>query len=430
MSDLTKSQIEVVLGLQYGDEGKGKFVDLLAADYDYIVRYQGGDNAGHTIVINQQRYALRIIPSGIFNHKKVVIGNGCVVNPETLLTEISYLSQAKFDVQDRLFLSDKAHVILDYHIALDKLNEINKGDDKIGTTCKGIGPCYTDKAARIGIRVCDLFDKTALQAKLTYNLNEKNQVFEHYQIPTFSVSEMVEKYYTIGKQIKQYVTNTMALLNNAYDQHERILLEGAQGVLLDIDHGTYPFVTSSNVATGMSVGTGLGITKFTSVLGIVKAYTSRVGFGPFCSEILTPLAEQIRIKGCEFGTVTKRPRRIGWIDIVALKEAIRIAGVTKLAITLIDVLSGLKEIQLCTHYKLHDQIIDYIPSTIKEYSDCEPIFQTMPGWSTEITTAKSFAELPLNCQLYLKGIGRLLGVPIAYVSVGPDRVQTFEVHHD
>lgn len=430
MSDSTKNQVEVVLGLQYGDEGKGKFVDLLAANYDYIVRYQGGDNAGHSIVIDQKRYALRIIPSGIFNHKKVVIGNGCVVNPETLLTEISYLSQAHFDVQDRLFLSDKAHIIFDYHIALDKLNEANKGADKIGTTCKGIGPCYTDKAARIGIRVCELFDRPSLTAKLTYNLNEKNQVFAHAECPLFDVSEVVEKYYAIGQQLKQYVTNTAVLLNQAYNQHAKILLEGAQGVLLDIDHGTYPYVTSSNVATGMSVGTGLGITKFTSVLGIVKAYTSRVGSGPFCSEILSELAEQIRIKGHEFGTVTKRPRRIGWIDIVALKEAIQIAGVTKIAITLVDVLSGLKEVQLCTHYQFHDRVIDYVPSTIREYGECQPIYKTMTGWTEEITTAKKYSELPKNCQLYLQEISRLLGVPIVYVSVGPDRSQTFEVSHD
>ncbi|MGL4952109.1 MAG: adenylosuccinate synthase [Mycoplasma sp.] len=424
---MLNNQIQVILGLQYGDEGKGKFTDILANDYDYIVRYQGGDNAGHSIVIDGVKYALRIIPSGIFNQKQTVIGNGCVVNPETLLREIQYLKEAKFSTEGILHLSATAHIIFDYHIALDKLNELNKGDLKIGTTCKGIGPCYTDKVSRIGIRVCDLYDYEILKQKITTSITEKNIIFKHYNHPLFNVEEVLEKYWEIGKQIKPYVTDTCYMLNTAVENGKKILLEGAQGVLLDINHGTYPYVTSSAVSTGMSAGSGIGVTKIHSILGIVKAYTSRVGEGPFCSEINDELAEKIRIEGREFGTVTKRPRRIGWIDIVALKHSIRIAGVTSLAITLLDVLSIVDKVKICIGYKYNDETIEFIPPTREEYYKCEPIYIEMPGWNKDISKITDFNSLPIECQNYVTKLQELLNTHIEYISVGPDRVQTIKV---
>ncbi|MGL4950828.1 MAG: adenylosuccinate synthase [Mycoplasma sp.] len=426
---MSNKQIQVILGLQYGDEGKGKFTDILANDYDYIVRYQGGDNAGHSIMIDGVKYALRLIPSGIFNQKQAIIGNGCVVNPETLLREIEYLKNAKFSTKGILHLSSAAHVIFDYHIELDKLNEENKGDQKIGTTCKGIGPCYTDKVSRIGIRVCDLFNRDLLKQKLETSITEKNIIFKHYNKPLFNVEEVLEKYLNIGKQISEYVTDTSFLLNTAIESGKKVLLEGAQGVLLDIDHGTYPFVTSSAVATGMSSGTGIGVTKINSILGIVKAYTSRVGEGPFCSEIHGELAEKIRIEGREFGTVTKRPRRIGWIDIVALRHAIRISGVTSLAITLLDVLSIVDKVQICIGYKYEGKEIQFIPPTRDEYYKCEPIYIDLPGWNSDISKITNYEELPSACKQYLDKLQELLKTPIEYVSVGPDRVQTIKVKH-
>lgn len=425
---MNTNNVNVILGLQYGDEGKGKFTDLISSKYHYIVRYQGGDNAGHSISFNGKKFALRLIPSGVFKNKKVVIGNGCVVNIETLLSEINYLKENEIDVTNNLFVSNKAHVILDYHLELDKLNEENKGDNKIGTTIKGIGPCYTDKFARIGIRICDLFYKAELKSKIEFNLKEKNIIFKNNNKKTFNVNELVEKYFELGKKIKRYVCDTSKLLNDEILKGKKVLLEGAQGVLLDIDFGTYPYVTSSCVATGMSSGSGIGITKINNVLGIVKAYTSRVGSGPFCSEILDEkVANEIRTEGHEFGTVTKRPRRIGWLDIVALKYAISISGVNEIAITLLDVLSILSKIKICVGYKLNGKDIDYIPSNFNDYKKCKPIFIEMDGWNKDISKIKKYKDLPSNCKKYLKMIEKLLKVKITYVSVGPNRNQTIKV---
>lgn len=426
-----KKNVSVILGLQYGDEGKGKFTDLISSDYDYIVRYQGGDNAGHSISFNGNKFALRLIPSGVFKNKNVVIGNGCVVNIETLLNEIEYLSKNKIDVKNKLFLSDKAHVIFDYHIEIDKMNEENKGENKIGTTNKGIGPCYTDKYARIGIRVCDLLDYNILLNKLEVSLKEKNIIFQKYNKETFDARTLANKYFELGKRIKKYIKDTSKLLNDEIRKGKKILLEGAQGVLLDIDFGTYPFVTSSPVATGMSSGSGIGITKINNILGIVKAYTSRVGEGPFCSEIKDKkLAELIRKEGNEYGTVTKRPRRVGWIDIIALRYAIDISGVNEIAITLLDVLSIVDKIKICIKYKLGSKEIDTIPSSIREYAKCKPIFIEVDGWKKDISNIKEYNELPTKCKKYLKTLEKLLGVKIKYVSVGPSREQTIEVKND
>lgn len=416
-----------IIGSQYGDEGKGKFIDLLSNEFDIIVRYQGGDNAGHTIVFDGQKFKLRLIPSGIFSEgKDIVIGNGVVINLKTLLNEIKYLNNANISTNN-LYISNKAHVIFDYHIELDKLNEENRGINKIGTTCRGIGPCYTDKAARVGIRICDLFDKESLREKIQISLNEKNSMFAKYYKQTFDLEAVTNEYYELGQQIKDMVIDCSIFLNQAFNEGKKILLEGAQGVLLDVDHGTYPFVTSSNVTSQMAGGSGIGLTKINEILGVVKAYTSRVGSGPFVSEIHSEKAIYIRERGNEYGTVTKRPRRIGWIDIVALNYSINVSGITKLAITLLDVLSGLDEIKLCVGYSYNGKEINYIPPSDFEYMRCNPIYISIKGWKEDISNCKSINELPIECQKYLLLIQKLTNTKIKYVSVGADRLQTIKV---
>lgn len=422
-----KNNVLGIIGSQYGDEGKGKFIDLLSENYDVIVRYQGGDNAGHTIVFDNTKHKLRLIPSGIFaKDKDIVIGNGVVINLKTLFDEMNYLEQ--FNVStDRLFISNKAHIIFDYHIELDKLNEENKGINKIGTTCRGIGPCYTDKAARVGIRVSDLLDLDTLKEKLQVVLAEKNLIFAKYNKPLFDVDDVANQYFLMGQKIKHKIIDTSVFLNKAIKDNKKILLEGAQGVLLDIDHGTYPFVTSSNVTSAMAGGSGIGLTKINHVLGVVKAYTSRVGAGPFVSEIHNDISTYIRERGHEYGTVTKRPRRIGWIDIVALNYSINVSGINQLAITLIDVLSGLDKIKLCVGYMYNGKEINYIPPSNSEYSKCDPIYITVDGWKEDISNCKTVEELPVNCKKYLLLIQKLLDTKIKYISVGPDRNQTIKV---
>ncbi|WPL40032.1 adenylosuccinate synthase [Malacoplasma iowae] len=416
-----------IIGTQYGDEGKGKFVDTLSQEYQIIVRYQGGDNAGHTIKFNDNKFKLRLIPSGIFNpNNTVVIGNGVVVNPKTLVEEIKYLNDANIDTS-KLLISDRAHVIFDFHVALDTLNEENKQDNKIGTTKRGIGPCYTDKVARIGIRMCDLFDLNTLENKLEENLKEKNILFKYYNKQTYDYKLVAKEYYELAKQFKDKVIDTVTFLNKQIKQNKKILFEGAQGVLLDIDHGTYPFVTSSSIVSAMASGSGIGMTSIKNILGIVKAYTSRVGSGPFVSEIKDDLAEKIRIKGNEFGTVTKRPRRIGWLDIVSLNYSLNVAGITELAITLIDVLSGLEKIKICVAYEHNNEIIDYLLPDNNRYGECKPVYIEIDGWNEDITNCKSISDLPENCKKYLLLIEKLTNRKIAYVSVGPDRNQTIRV---
>ncbi|EGZ31703.1 adenylosuccinate synthase [Malacoplasma iowae] len=416
-----------IIGTQYGDEGKGKFVDTLSQEYQIIVRYQGGDNAGHTIKFNDNKFKLRLIPSGIFNpNNTVVIGNGVVVNPKTLVEEIKYLNDANIDTS-KLLISDRAHVIFDFHVALDTLNEENKQDNKIGTTKRGIGPCYTDKVARIGIRMCDLFDLNTLENKLEENLKEKNILFKYYNKQTYDYKLVAKEYYELAKQFKDKVIDTVTFLNKQIKQNKKILFEGAQGVLLDIDHGTYPFVTSSSIVSAMASGSGIGMTSIKNILGIVKAYTSRVGSGPFVSEIKDDLAEKIRIKGNEFGTVTKRPRRIGWLDIVSLNYSLNVAGITELAITLIDVLSGLEKIKICVAYEYNNEIIDYLLPDNNRYGECKPVYIEIDGWNEDITNCKSISDLPENCKKYLLLIEKLTNRKIAYVSVGPDRNQTIRV---
>ncbi|MGO2267669.1 adenylosuccinate synthase [Vagococcus salmoninarum] len=416
----------VVVGTQWGDEGKGKITDFLSENAEVIARYQGGDNAGHTIKFDGVTYKLQLIPSGIFYKDKIsVIGNGVVVNPKSIVREIKYLHD-KGVTTDNLRISDRTHVILPYHILLDTLQEESKGDNKIGTTNKGIGPAYMDKAARIGIRMADLLDKEIFEERLRINLEEKNRVFtKMYDAEALNFDDIFEEYYEYGQQIKKYVTDTSVILNDALDAGKRVLFEGAQGVMLDIDQGTYPYVTSSNpVAGGVTIGSGVGPSKIDKVVGVCKAYTSRVGDGPFPTELFDETGDRIREIGREFGTVTGRPRRVGWFDTVVMRHSKRVSGITNLSLNSIDVLSGLKTVKICTAYELDGEKIYHYPASLKELARCKPIFEELPGWEEDITSCKTLAELPENARNYVHRVSELVGVRVSTFSVGPDRNQT------
>lgn len=417
----------VVVGTQWGDEGKGKITDFLSSNAEVIARYQGGDNAGHTIQFDGKTYKLHLIPSGIFDKNKIsVIGNGVVVNPKSLVKELQYLADEGVDTSS-LRISSRAHVILPYHILMDQLQEDAKGDNKIGTTIKGIGPAYMDKAARVGIRIADLLDKEIFKERLEVNLAEKNVLFERvYDAEPLSFDDIFEEYYEYGQQIAKYVTDTSVILNDALDQGKRVLFEGAQGVMLDIDQGTYPFVTSSNpVAGGVTIGSGVGPSKIDTVIGVCKAYTSRVGDGPFPTELFDEVGNQIREVGREYGTTTGRPRRVGWFDSVVMRHSRRVSGITNLSLNSIDVLTGLDTIKICTAYETSDgERIEYYPASLRVLADCKPIYEELPGWTEDITQAKTLEELPANAQNYVRRISELVGVKIATLSVGPDRSQT------
>ncbi|MDR0921466.1 MAG: adenylosuccinate synthase [Lactobacillales bacterium] len=416
----------VVVGTQWGDEGKGKITDFLSENAEVIARYQGGDNAGHTIQFDGTTYKLHLIPSGIFYKEKIsVIGNGVVVNPKSLVKELRYLEEAGVTT-DNLRISDRAHVILPYHIMLDQLQEDAKGENKIGTTIKGIGPAYMDKAARVGIRIADLLDEEIFAERLAENLKEKNRLFEKmYECATLDFDEIFNEYYEYGQQIKKYVTDTSVILNDALDEGKRVLFEGAQGVMLDIDQGTYPFVTSSNpVAGGVTIGSGVGPSKINKVVGVCKAYTSRVGDGPFPTELFDEVGEQIREVGREYGTTTGRPRRVGWFDTVVMRHSKRVSGITNLSLNSIDVLTGLDTVKICVAYELDGERITHYPASLKDLERCEPIYEELPGWSEDITGVKTLAELPANARNYVHRISELVGVRISTFSVGPDREQT------
>ena len=367
-----------------------------------------------------------MIPSGIFFPEKIsVIGNGVVVNPKSLVTELKYLHDEGITT-DSLRISDRAHVILPYHIKLDRLQESSKGDNKIGTTNKGIGPAYMDKAARVGIRIADLLDKEIFAERLRVNLEEKNRLFEKmYECEPIKFEDIFEEYYEYGQQIKDYVTDTSVILNDALDAGKRVLFEGAQGVMLDIDQGTYPFVTSSNpVAGGVTIGSGVGPSKINKVIGVCKAYTSRVGDGPFPTELLDEVGDRIREVGHEYGTTTGRPRRVGWFDSVVMRHSRRVSGITNLSLNSIDVLSGLDTVKICVAYDLDGQRIDHYPASLEQLKRCKPIYEELPGWSEDITGCRSLDELPENARDYVRRVGELVGVRISTFSVGPDRDQT------
>lgn len=416
----------VVVGTQWGDEGKGKITDFLSQNAEVVARYQGGNNAGHTIVFDNVTYKLHLIPSGIFFPDKTsVLGNGMVIDPKAFMEELEYL-HGKGVNTDNLRVSNRAHVILPYHIKLDILQEEEKGIHKIGTTKKGIGPAYMDKAARAGIRVADLLDKDVFREKLEQNLQEKNRLFEKvYEVDPVQIEEILEEYYAYGQEMKKFVCDTSVVLNDALDDGRRVLFEGAQGVMLDIDQGTYPYVTSSNpVAGGVTIGSGVGPSKISTVVGVSKAYTTRVGDGPFPTELTDEIGDQIRKVGREYGTTTGRPRRVGWFDSVVVRHARRVSGITDLSLNSIDVLSGIKTLKICVAYKFRGEIIKEFPASLKELAECEAVYEELPGWDEDITGVKNLDELPANARHYLERIAQLTEIPLSIFSVGPDRTQT------
>ncbi|WP_249028585.1 adenylosuccinate synthase [Tannockella kyphosi] len=411
----------VVVGSQWGDEGKGKITDYLSSKADVVVRYQGGNNAGHTIEFNNQKYALRLVPSGIFSGNPVVLGNGMVINPKALLEEIKYLNDANINTS-KILISDRAHVILPYHLEIDALQEKYRGDKNIGTTKKGIGPTYVDKYARIGIRMGEFVNEELFKERLAEVLPLKKREYPELD---FSVEGIFEEYKEYAKIIKPMVCDTALVLDEAFENKKNILFEGAQGTMLDIDYGTYPYVTSSHPgANGVCEGAGVGPVMIDEAIGIVKAYTTRVGSGAFPTEIEGEIANTIREVGREYGTVTKRPRRIGWFDAVVVNQSRRMSGLTGISLMLLDVLTGVEELSICTAYTLDGKVIHALPSTISELDRVQPVLETMPGWSEDITTVTSFAELPENCKKYLHRIEELIKCPIVMFSVGPDRTQT------
>lgn len=416
----------VVVGTQWGDEGKGKITDFLAEQADVIARFSGGNNAGHTIQFGGEIYKLHLVPSGIFYKDKLaVIGNGVVVDPVALLKELDGLNERGIST-DNLRISNRAQVILPYHLAQDEYEERRRGDNKIGTTKKGIGPAYVDKAQRIGIRMADLLEKETFERRLKENIEYKNAYFKgmfNETCPTFD--EIFDEYYAAGQRLKDYVTDTAKILDDANVADEKVLFEGAQGVMLDIDHGTYPFVTSSNpVAGNVTVGTGVGPTSVSKVIGVCKSYTSRVGDGPFPTELFDEDGHHIREVGREYGTTTGRPRRVGWFDSVVLRHSRRVSGITDLSINSIDVLTGLDTVKICTTYELDGEKITEYPANLDQLRRCKPIFEELPGWTEDITGCRSLDELPENARNYLERISELCGVHISIFSVGPDREQT------
>ncbi|MFD1397627.1 adenylosuccinate synthase [Kroppenstedtia eburnea] len=419
----------VVVGTQWGDEGKGKITDFLAEKAEVVARYQGGNNAGHTIVFGGKRYKLHLIPSGIFYSEKVcVLGNGMVLHPQAMVEELDYLEGHGVSTGN-LRISDRAHVIMPYHIKLDMVEESRKGSGKIGTTGKGIGPAYMDKAARIGIRVSDLLDRDRFAAKLKQTLEDKNRLLEKvYDTTGFAFDEIYQSYLGCAERIRPYVTDTSVVLNEAIDQGKRVLFEGAQGVMLDIDQGTYPFVTSSNpVAGGVCIGSGVGPTKVHQVIGVAKAYTSRVGDGPFPTELHDDTGDRIREVGREYGTTTGRPRRVGWFDSVVVRHARRVSGITGLSLNSLDVLTGLPTVKICTAYRYRGEVLENYPANLDILAECEPVIEELPGWEEDITGVRNLSDLPLAAQHYVERITHLTGIPLTLFSVGPDREQTIQV---
>lgn len=421
----------VVVGTQWGDEGKGKIVDLLASRADLVVRFQGGNNAGHTLVVGGEKTICHLIPSGILHEgKKCMIGNGVVVDPEVLLQEMDMLAAKGIKITpERLCLSGKAHLIMPYHKAVDMAREAAKGKDKIGTTGRGIGPCYEDKSGRRGIRVLDLLDAKTLDAKIRENLEEKNFLLTRFfNASALEFQPIFDSYMTMAKRLRPFICDVSIMVDKATRAGKKILFEGAQGTHLDIDHGTYPFVTSSNpIAGSVCAGVGVGPDKLHHILGIVKAYTTRVGSGPFPTELNDATGEYLQKQGSEFGATTGRKRRCGWIDLVMMKDSIRYNGLTSLSITKLDVLSGLDTIKACVAYECDGERIDFMPGSLEMLARCVPVYEEMPGWKEDISAAKDLNELPGPARSYLKYIEEKTGVPMSMVSVGPKRDETIEL---
>jgi len=413
----------VVVGLQWGDEGKGKIVDFLSEKADVVARFQGGHNAGHTVVINNEKFILHLIPSGILNRGKTcLIGNGVVVDPAALIEEIDGLLERGVEIKN-LYLSKNAHLIMPYHVALDREHERLRGAKNIGTTGRGIGPCYCDKIGRVGIRVADLLQPALFKEKLKANLFHINFLLEHlYKAPCFTIEKIYDEYMAYGERLAQYVADTDIIVNKTISAKGNVLFEGAQGTLLDIDHGTYPYVTSSNaVAGGACTGLGVGPTKISRVLGIVKAYTTRVGSGPFPTEIKDALGEHLRERGGEYGATTGRPRRCGWLDMVVLRHSARINGTTGIAITKLDILDGLESIKICTSYRHSGKIYKEFPKEINIFEECEPVYEEVEGWTASTLGMRNFDQLPKAARKYLRTIEKMLGVKVHIISTGQRR---------
>jgi adenylosuccinate synthase len=419
----------VLLGAQWGDEGKGKATDLLGDKVKYVVRYQGGNNAGHTVVIGKEKYALHLLPSGILTPSCIpVIGNGVVIDPAVLLEEIRGLNERGVDTS-KLRISTNAHLITPYHRTIDKVTERFLGKSKIGTTGRGIGPAYADKINRIGIRVQDLFDEPILRKKLEGALRDKNQVLiKVFNRKGIEVEEVLAEYLGYAEALRPYIIDTSLLLNEALNSGEVVLLEGSQGTLLDVDHGTYPFVTSSNpTAGGASTGSGIGPTKITRVIGIVKAYTTRVGSGPFPTELFDEDGEKLRSIGGEFGTTTGRSRRTGWYDALIARYAVRINGLTDFFLTKLDVLTGWEKIPVCVAYEIDGKRIEELPASQTEFHHAKPVYEYLPGWSENISGARSLDDLPKNARAYVKFLEEISGAPMSTIGVGPGREETIVV---
>jgi adenylosuccinate synthase len=421
----------VVIGTQWGDEGKGKVVDILASRADLIVRFQGGNNAGHTLVVDGEQTICHLIPSGILHKdKKCLIGNGVVVDPQVLLEEIRVLTEKGFSItSERLFLSEKAHLIMPYHKALDLAREAAKGKGKLGTTGRGIGPCYEDKVGRRGIRAVDLLDPKALEEKIRINLEEKNFLLsKFFRADILEFQPIYDSYLLMAEKIVPFISNVSLEIDEAIRKGEKVLFEGAQGTHLDIDHGTYPFVTSSNPVSGaVCAGAGVGPDKLHHIMGIVKAYTTRVGAGPFPTELLDETGNYLQERGAEFGATTGRSRRCGWLDLVMLKDSILYNGLTSICVTKLDVLTGLDRIRICVAYNINGKRINHMPADIRSLAQCEPVYEELPGWHEEISNEGDMDQLPGRTRDYLERIVEITGVPLSIVSVGPQREQTIEL---
>lgn len=416
----------ILVGAQWGDEGKGKITDMLAEGMDLVVRYQGGANAGHTIVVDGTEFVVHIVPSGILYEDKIcIIADNVVIDPKTLIAEIEGLEKRGFSTEN-LRISCNAHLVMPYHKELDRLEEGLKGKHKIGTTGRGIGPCYVDKAGRLGIRISDVFDREEFEGRLEHTLKYKNLILrEIFKHEGFDTEEIMTEYMEYGNKLRKYVTDTSLIIHKALKNEKLVLFEGAQGTLLDVTHGTYPFVTSSNpVAGGACVGAGIGPTKIDRVLGITKAYTTRVGEGPFPTELNDSLGDELRKKGGEFGTTTGRPRRCGWLDALLLRYSVRINGMNSLAMTKLDVLDEQAVIKICVAYRYKNEDITEFTTDFKKLRECDPVYEEMPGWKTDTSNVKDYRDLPIEAKKYIQRVEALIGAPISIISVGPDRQQT------
>lgn len=415
----------IVVGTQWGDEGKGKVIDFLSEQADMVVRHQGGNNAGHTVVVGDQEYKLHLIPSGIlYPATDCVIAGGVVIDPKVLLDEIDYLA-ARGIRADRLSISSEAHLIMPYHARMDALQEDREGNLKLGTTRRGVGPAYMDKAARVGLRVADLLDPAGFKVRLARTLADKNRLFAAYDSEGFQLEPLFEEYIAYGERLRPHVGSTSVQINAAIDEGRRVLFEGAQGTMLDIDHGTYPYVTSSHpIAGGACIGAGVGPTKITAVYGVVKAYTTRVGDGPFPTELSDSVGDHVRNSGHEYGTTTGRPRRVGWLDTVVLRHAARVNGLTGIAVTRLDVLDDLDELRIATAYRYGSRVSTEFPDTLEALAEAEPVYETLSGWRESTSAVRRREDLPAAAQRYLERISELVGVPCVLISVGRQRANT------